>query len=256
MAGGTGTRFWPASRNDAPKQLLQLVGDATMLRQTVDRLGDLVPNERQMVVTNKRLVEAMREAIARVAGGGDRRRAVQARHGAVHRVGSTVGEPQRSGRDDGRDAGRPCDSAGREVSGGDSAGGRDGRGIAGTNRDVWHPADVSGRDLRIHPSRRIDCSEPERSTRLAGASPSRLSSSKKNPMRRRPRSTSTRANTIGTPEFSCGGASHDPGCAPRAAAGDARAPGKDRRRLGHAAIARRCSNASSPRSNRFRSTTP
>src|SRR3569832_139591 len=60
MAGGTGTRFWPASRNDAPKQLLQLVGEQTMLRQTVDRLGDLVPNDRQLIVTNKRLVETIR----------------------------------------------------------------------------------------------------------------------------------------------------------------------------------------------------
>jgi mannose-1-phosphate guanylyltransferase len=63
MAGGTGTRFWPASRNDAPKQLLQLVGDATMLRQTVDRLGDLVPKERRLVVTNARLVKAVREQL-------------------------------------------------------------------------------------------------------------------------------------------------------------------------------------------------
>ena len=63
MAGGTGTRFWPASRNDAPKQLLRLVGSATMLRQTLDRLGDLVPNERRMVVTNARLVEAVRKQL-------------------------------------------------------------------------------------------------------------------------------------------------------------------------------------------------
>jgi mannose-1-phosphate guanylyltransferase len=60
MAGGTGTRFWPASRNDTPKQLLQLVGEQTMLRQTVDRLGDLAPNDRQLIVTNKRLVETIR----------------------------------------------------------------------------------------------------------------------------------------------------------------------------------------------------
>ncbi len=63
MAGGTGTRFWPASRNDAPKQLLQLVGKATMLRQTLDRLGDLVPSEQRMVVTNKRLVDAVRQQL-------------------------------------------------------------------------------------------------------------------------------------------------------------------------------------------------
>jgi mannose-1-phosphate guanylyltransferase len=63
MAGGTGTRFWPASRNDVPKQLLQLVGEQTMLRQTVDRLGDLAPKDRQLIVTNKRLVETIREQL-------------------------------------------------------------------------------------------------------------------------------------------------------------------------------------------------
>jgi mannose-1-phosphate guanylyltransferase len=63
MAGGSGTRFWPASTGDTPKQLLRLVGETTMLRQTVDRLGDLVPNDRRLVVTNKRLVEAIRKQL-------------------------------------------------------------------------------------------------------------------------------------------------------------------------------------------------
>jgi mannose-1-phosphate guanylyltransferase len=63
MAGGTGTRFWPASTNDTPKQLLQLVGEATMLRQTVDRLGDLAPDDRRLIVTNKRLVETVRKQL-------------------------------------------------------------------------------------------------------------------------------------------------------------------------------------------------
>ena len=96
MAGGTGTRFWPASRNDSPKQLLELVGGESMIRQTVDRLGDLVPAERRLIVTNRRLVEAMRRAVAGTAGGGDRRRAVQTRHGPVHRAGGAVGQPRRS----------------------------------------------------------------------------------------------------------------------------------------------------------------
>jgi mannose-1-phosphate guanylyltransferase len=63
MAGGTGTRFWPASRHDSPKQLLELVGGETMIRQTLDRLGDVVPAERRMVVTNRRLVEAVRSEL-------------------------------------------------------------------------------------------------------------------------------------------------------------------------------------------------
>ncbi len=57
MAGGSGTRFWPASRHDLPKQLLSLAGQQTMIQDTVRRLGQLVPAERVMVLTNQRLVD-------------------------------------------------------------------------------------------------------------------------------------------------------------------------------------------------------
>lgn len=43
MAGGSGTRFWPASRAALPKQLLPLAGERTLLQDTVDRLAGLVP---------------------------------------------------------------------------------------------------------------------------------------------------------------------------------------------------------------------
>ncbi len=59
MAGGSGTRFWPESRSDRPKQLLPLGGERSMLQMTVDRLGELVPPERVLIVTNERLVEAI-----------------------------------------------------------------------------------------------------------------------------------------------------------------------------------------------------
>jgi mannose-1-phosphate guanylyltransferase len=59
MAGGAGTRFWPASRVARPKQLLDLVGDQTMLQATVARLDDLVPPERVLIVTNRALVAAV-----------------------------------------------------------------------------------------------------------------------------------------------------------------------------------------------------
>ena len=58
MAGGAGTRFWPVSRRDRPKQLQPLYGRTSLLRQTVDRLRGFVPPERVLVVTNERLVEA------------------------------------------------------------------------------------------------------------------------------------------------------------------------------------------------------
>lgn len=55
MAGGSGTRFWPESRAARPKQLLPLVGEQTMIQTTVARLGDAVPSERTLILTNARL---------------------------------------------------------------------------------------------------------------------------------------------------------------------------------------------------------
>jgi mannose-1-phosphate guanylyltransferase len=60
MAGGSGTRFWPASRQDRPKQLLAIGGDAPLLRQTADRIAPLIPPERQLVITAARTVDAVR----------------------------------------------------------------------------------------------------------------------------------------------------------------------------------------------------
>ena len=60
MAGGSGTRFWPASRAALPKQLLPLAGSSTLLEETVGRLDGLVPPERVMVVTSERLLPAVR----------------------------------------------------------------------------------------------------------------------------------------------------------------------------------------------------
>ncbi|MEM1418348.1 MAG: sugar phosphate nucleotidyltransferase, partial [Myxococcota bacterium] len=60
MAGGVGSRFWPASRRVRPKQLLPLAGDVSLLRRTVDRIAPLVPAERVLVVTNAELADATR----------------------------------------------------------------------------------------------------------------------------------------------------------------------------------------------------
>ncbi len=57
LAGGIGERFWPASTPERPKQLLPLLSDRTMLRETVDRLEGVVPPERTLVLTNASLVD-------------------------------------------------------------------------------------------------------------------------------------------------------------------------------------------------------
>ena len=54
MAGGGGTRLWPLSRQDHPKQSLQLIGERTMFQTTADRLAPLFPPERILVVTSAR----------------------------------------------------------------------------------------------------------------------------------------------------------------------------------------------------------
>ena len=64
MAGGTGTRFWPESRAQRPKQLLTMVGPKTMLRATVDRLGDLVPPDRVLVATTAALAGKIAEELS------------------------------------------------------------------------------------------------------------------------------------------------------------------------------------------------
>ena len=69
MAGGRGTRFWPESRTATPKQLLRLHGDRTMIQQTADRLGDLVPAERLWVVTNAEQAAEVRRQLPDVPPG-------------------------------------------------------------------------------------------------------------------------------------------------------------------------------------------
>jgi mannose-1-phosphate guanylyltransferase len=63
MAGGGGTRLWPISRKDRPKQLLPLLGDETLFQGTVARLTDLFPPERILVVTVEKQAELMREQV-------------------------------------------------------------------------------------------------------------------------------------------------------------------------------------------------
>lgn len=69
MAGGSGTRFWPASRRDRPKQLLPLAGgDDSLLLATVRRILPMVPAERVLIVTAERLLASTREALASLPG--------------------------------------------------------------------------------------------------------------------------------------------------------------------------------------------
>lgn len=59
LAGGVGSRFWPLSTPERPKQLLPLVSDAPMLRDTLERLWSSAPPSRTLVLTNASLRDAI-----------------------------------------------------------------------------------------------------------------------------------------------------------------------------------------------------
>lgn len=61
MAGGTGTRFWPVSRKNKPKQFLKISGDKSMIQLTAERLQGAVEQKDIYVVTAQSQVELVRE---------------------------------------------------------------------------------------------------------------------------------------------------------------------------------------------------
>ena len=60
LAGGSGTRFWPLSRSQYPKQVLRLLGSDSMLQATIARLLPRIPLTRMAVVTNASQEEVIR----------------------------------------------------------------------------------------------------------------------------------------------------------------------------------------------------
>src|SRR5215467_11189624 len=60
MAGGSGTRFWPLSRQLFPKQLLKIIGDETLIQQTMRRVVNAAPPEHVMISTNPGQAESIR----------------------------------------------------------------------------------------------------------------------------------------------------------------------------------------------------
>ena len=66
LAGGRGTRFWPRSRRRSAKQVLNVVGERSLIQSTVDRLRPLIPPERLWVLTNDYLRRTIVEQLPQV----------------------------------------------------------------------------------------------------------------------------------------------------------------------------------------------
>jgi mannose-1-phosphate guanylyltransferase len=63
MAGGSGTRLWPMSRAERPKQLLPMIGDASLMELTVTRLEGLIEPSRVLICTGERFRAHVRSAL-------------------------------------------------------------------------------------------------------------------------------------------------------------------------------------------------
>jgi mannose-1-phosphate guanylyltransferase len=63
MAGGSGTRLWPLSRRNTPKQLLALTGETSLLQQTVARLGAVLKPHDIYVITSQAHVRATQDQL-------------------------------------------------------------------------------------------------------------------------------------------------------------------------------------------------
>src|SRR2546430_13976638 len=68
LAGGSGTRFWPLSRELYPKQLLKVLSNRPLIQQTVLRVRPIVPAERTLVVTGAGHVDGIRIQLDGAAG--------------------------------------------------------------------------------------------------------------------------------------------------------------------------------------------
>ena len=66
MAGGTGTRLWPMSRQAAPKQFHKLVSDKTLIQETYDRVVKVVPNDRIYVSTLEKYRDLVLEQLPQI----------------------------------------------------------------------------------------------------------------------------------------------------------------------------------------------
>ena len=69
LAGGRGTRFWPRSRKRTAKQVLNVVGDRSLIQQTVERLAPVIPSERIWVLTNDHLRQTIVKQLPEVPKG-------------------------------------------------------------------------------------------------------------------------------------------------------------------------------------------
>jgi len=66
MAGGSGTRFWPRSRKNRPKQLLNITGDEILLKKTIELIKPIIPISRIKIVTTFFQADAVKKTVPQI----------------------------------------------------------------------------------------------------------------------------------------------------------------------------------------------
>ena len=96
IAGGKGTRFWPLSRAQRPKQLLKIISQKSLIEETAERVYPLSGRDQTLVVTVADQVDALRRELQRSAEEQFHRRTARQKYRAVHRVGGIGSDSARS----------------------------------------------------------------------------------------------------------------------------------------------------------------
>ena len=87
IAGGKGTRFWPLSRSQRPKQLLRILSPKTLIDETADRVRALGGRAQTLVVTVSEQVSCVAQRVARFAAKQFYRRTAGQKYRSMHRLG-------------------------------------------------------------------------------------------------------------------------------------------------------------------------
>jgi mannose-1-phosphate guanylyltransferase len=67
LAGGKGTRLYPLSREDNPKQFLEIINERSFLRNTVDRIKSMVSKENIYIITNENYKEKIYKELPEIS---------------------------------------------------------------------------------------------------------------------------------------------------------------------------------------------
>lgn len=87
MAGGIGSRFWPMSTPECPKQFIDVMGcGRTLIQLTADRFDGVCPRENVWVVTSEKYIDIVREQLPEIPESNILAGTLCAEYGSLHRL--------------------------------------------------------------------------------------------------------------------------------------------------------------------------